>query len=145
MAGALAAVLGAGCSIPASARAYHGLSRVEGNHNNHFVRTGKAIGRNHQDQRRSVRDKLVASASRSGRSANRDLTRRLEDLEEAAAIPRRVHFIFDEGHGQDEIDVEIASRIAEGHAKEGDVFQTFGWMKPDPMFPNGRLGWAVEG
>jgi hypothetical protein len=56
------------------------------------------------------------------------MTRRLEDLEEAAAIPRRVHFIFDEGQGQDEIEAEIASRIADGHAKDGDVFHTLSWQ-----------------
>ena len=69
------------------------------------------------------------------------IVKRVEILEEAAAIPRRVHFIFDEGQGRDGIDAEIKARIAEGHAKEGDCFHTFSWRVPDPSIPERPIGY----
>jgi hypothetical protein len=71
------------------------------------------------------------------------LTKRLANLEQAASIPPAVHFIWDEGDETD-IDAEIASRIAAGSAKAGDVFHIVSWRPPAPRFPNGPLGGAGE-
>jgi rare lipoprotein A len=63
----MAAVLGAGGSIrPALAHAHHGPTMVKGNHADHSVGIGKAgAWRHDQNGRRAVRDKLLASPSRS--------------------------------------------------------------------------------
>jgi rare lipoprotein A len=67
VASAMAAVLGAGGSIrPALAHAHQGPTMAKGNHADHSVGIGKAgAWRHDQNGRRAVRDKLLASPSRS--------------------------------------------------------------------------------
>ncbi len=67
VASAMAAVLGAGGSIrPALAHAHHGPTMVKGNHADHSKGiSGASAWRHDQNGRRAVREKLLASPSRS--------------------------------------------------------------------------------
>ena len=64
MASALSTVLAAGGNIrPASAHARHGATKADGTHTHHAVRIGEAgAWRHDHQQRRGVREKLLASA-----------------------------------------------------------------------------------
>jgi hypothetical protein len=54
-----------------------------------------------------------------------DMLRRLAELEAAAGMAARTHFIW-EGPGVD-VKAEIAARIAAGTASAGDKFYSFSW------------------
>ena len=53
---------------------------------------------------------------------------RLEQLEQAAGIGPRTHFVWqNDGEGEDHLQAEIAARIAAGTAKAGDKFLAISW------------------